>query len=104
MPLDKPAKVEWAFRYKGVGLKAATMCVKSSYNQEKKRIVASKSIQIVPVAGNGFSDWQRDSVKTVTETDKLSDISYWDLSLKFAPGADFTIEIDYIKVLPAGQE
>jgi hypothetical protein len=104
LQLDKPAKVEWAFRYKGVGLKAATMCVKSSYNQEKKRIVASKSIQIVPIADNGLSDWQRGSVKTVTETDKLSDISYWDLSLKFAPGADFTIEIDYIKVLPAGRE
>ena len=103
LPLDKPVKVEWAFRWKGAGLKEVNMCVKSSYNQEHKRDVAAKTVQIVPVANNGLSDWQSGSVKVPSGTAKFSDISYWDLSLKFAPGADFTIEIDYIKVLPDEQ-
>ncbi|MEI8246877.1 MAG: hypothetical protein WCI51_13675 [Lentisphaerota bacterium] len=103
LPLDKPVKVEWAFRWKGAGLKEVNMCVKSSYNQEHKRDVASKTIQIVPVANNGMSDWLRGSVKVPSGTAKFRDISSWDLSLKFAPGADFTIEIDYIKVLPDEQ-
>ncbi len=103
LPLDKPVKVEWAFRWKGAGLKEVNMCVKSSYNQEHKRDVAAKTIQIVPVANNGMSDWLRGSVKVPSGTAKFSDISSWDLSLKFAPCADFTIEIDYIKVLPDEQ-
>ena len=48
----------------------------------------------------GMSDWQRGALKIPDGTVKLNDISYWDLSLQFAPGADFTIEIDSIKVLP----
>ncbi|MFA6104623.1 MAG: DUF4838 domain-containing protein [Victivallaceae bacterium] len=100
LPLDKPVKVEWAFRYKGAGLKEVNLTVKSSYNQEHKRDVASKTLQIVPSGNNGLSDWQRGSVKVDSGKSKFNDISYWDLGLRFAPGADFAIEIDYIKVLP----
>ncbi len=100
LPLDKPAKVEWAFRHKGVGLKSVTMCLKSSYDQDKKRAVASKVLQIVPVADHGMSDWQRGAMRIPDGAVKLDDISYWDLSLRFAPGADFVFELDYVKVLP----
>jgi len=100
LPLDKPVKIEWRFRYKGAGLKSVDLTVKSSYNQENKRDAASKTIPIAPSVSNGFSDWQRGSVKVDSGKSKFSDISYWDLGLQFAPGADFVIEIDYIKVLP----
>ncbi|MDO9543349.1 MAG: hypothetical protein Q7J98_13660 [Kiritimatiellia bacterium] len=103
LPLDKPVKVEWTFRYKGVGLKAVSLCVKSAYDAQQKRNVVLKTLQIVPVANNGLSDWQRGALKVPDGAVKLNDISTWDLGLRFAPGADFNIEIDYIKVLPDEQ-
>ncbi len=103
LTLDKPAIAEWGFRYKGVGLKAVTLTLKSSYNAENKRKYAAKTLQVVPVANNATSDWQRGTMKIVEGTTELNDISFWDLSLLFAPGADFTIEIDSIKILAADQ-
>ncbi len=99
LPLDKPVSVEWGFRYKGVGLKAVSLTVKSSYDEDHKRNVVMKTLQIVPVGGNATSDWQRGALKIPDGEIKLDDISYWDLGLRFAPGADFTIEIDSIRVL-----
>ncbi len=100
LPLDQPVKVEWGFRYKGVGLKAVGLTVKSSHDPEtQKRSVASKTLQIIPVANNTTSDWQRGALKIPDGEIKLDDIFYWDLGLRFAPGADFTIEIDSIRVL-----
>ena len=39
-------------------------------------------------------------LKTVEGLAPLRDLTYWDVGMSVAPGADFTLEVAYIKVFP----
>ncbi|MFA6104712.1 MAG: DUF4838 domain-containing protein [Victivallaceae bacterium] len=100
--LTQPVAVEWAFRYKGKGIKSIGLCLKSSKDPATgKRYIAGDNYYVpADLKENSESGWIKAKLQVSKAKDHMENITFWDFGVIAAPGADFTLEVDYIKIFP----
>ena len=101
LPLRGPVVLEMAFRYRGKGVAEVNLCVKESYDAAKHRNVAVYHyLPSHSPAQTVEGDWIVGRLKVPQEGTPMRDLTYWNIGMSVAPGADFTLEVAYIKVFP----
>ena len=100
--LTQPVVIEWAFRYKGKGVKNVYLCVKESAETGtgKRDQVMYRYNSASPAQEIVETDWIKGKLPVSKDKNHMENISFWDFETIISPGADFTLEVDYIKVYP----
>lgn len=100
--LTQPVVVEWAFRYKGKGLKSVYLSVKESAESGtgKRDQVMYRYHSQSSAQEDVNTEWIKGKLLISKEKNHMNNISFWDFETITYPNADFILEVDYIKVYP----